>query len=237
MGVKEHLSEIAKNLIKELEPVLEIKGVTGNSDLLGKFTEAAIKNLIQRIVHPLRISTGTVFDYPIANPLRQIDVIIWSSFPVPALFNIGDFGLVPKSSAFGVIEIKRSNYSAKAVKSISDFMNDVKSRKIVSESPWSDKIGDSRPPGIGIICLIEKQISKKLQKLFDDGEVIAIFNYIDGKLQIRKKDVILLLNFLQYIMWRYNTQSSFVEKYIALPSKKVDNPTIYKPPRKPREKK
>ena len=110
MELQQYLDMFAAQLINELKPILEIKGVTTNADLLGKYTEAAVRSLVHRMVHPMRLSTGAVLDYPIPNKLRQIDLIIWAPFPAPALFDVEGFGLVPKSSAFGVMEIKRSNY-------------------------------------------------------------------------------------------------------------------------------
>jgi hypothetical protein len=58
----------------------------------------------------MRVSTGTILDYPLASKLPPIALIIWTPFPSPAIFEVGDFALVPKSSAFGLIEVKRSNY-------------------------------------------------------------------------------------------------------------------------------
>jgi len=112
MQLQEYLNTVvAEQLVSELKPILAIKGVTSNTDLLGKYTEAAVRSLVHRIVQPMRVSTGAVLDHPMPVPLRQIDIIVWAPFPAPALFDVEGFGLVPKSSAFGVIEVKRSNYS------------------------------------------------------------------------------------------------------------------------------
>jgi len=95
MELHEYLGSFAAQLIDELRPILEIKGVTANTDLLGKYTEAAVRNLVRRIVYPMRLSTGAVLDYPMPIPLRQIDIIVWAPFPAPALFDVQGFGLVP----------------------------------------------------------------------------------------------------------------------------------------------
>src|SRR5439155_494785 len=84
MELHEYLGSFAAQLIDELRPILEIKGVTANTDLLGKYTEAAVRNLVRRIVYPMRLSTGAVLDYPMPIPLRQIDIIVWAPFPAPA---------------------------------------------------------------------------------------------------------------------------------------------------------
>jgi len=41
-----------------LEPILKVKEVTTNSTLLGTYTEAAVRKLSQRVVDPMRVSTG-----------------------------------------------------------------------------------------------------------------------------------------------------------------------------------
>ena len=83
--LQNYLDVVATQLVNELNPILEIKGVTKNTDLLGKYTEAAVRNLVTRIVHPMRISTGAVLDHPVPDSLIQIDIIIWAPFPAPAL--------------------------------------------------------------------------------------------------------------------------------------------------------
>src|SRR5437867_3277174 len=132
MEIREYLDTVAAQLVNELQPILSIKGVTANTDLLGKYTEASVRSLVHRIVHPMRVSTGAVLDHPLPVPLRQIDIIIWAPFPAPALFDVQGFGLVPKSSAFGVIEVKRSNYSS-VDEHLEGFFADVDARKIVAD--------------------------------------------------------------------------------------------------------
>lgn len=205
--LQQYLGMVADQIVNELKPILEIKGVTANTDLLGKYTEAAVRSLVHRVVYPMRLSTGAVLDHPIATRLRQIDLIVWAPFPAPALFNIGGFGLVPKSSAFGVMEIKRSNYSEVEAQ-LESFLADVKARKIVSDP--SGPLGDyERIPGLGVICVLESSPSVKLKKLFDDKEVVAIFNKTaNGAVSVRSKDVLVLVNFLHFVTWRYRVHSS-----------------------------
>jgi len=201
MELFEYLETVATQLVNELRPILEIKGVTANTDLLGKYTEAAVRSLVHRIVHPMRLSTGAVLDQPIPVPLRQIDLIVWAPFPPPALFDIEGFGLVPRSSAFGVIEVKRSNYSGVETQ-LESFLADVDARKIVSDraGPLADY---SRTPGLGVVCVLESKPSRRLQELIDAQKVIAIFEKDGTATAVRSKDVIVLVNFLQFVTWRY----------------------------------
>jgi hypothetical protein len=206
MQLGEYLDTVATQLVNELRPILEIKGVTANTDLLGKYTEASVRSLVHRIVQPMRVCTGTVLDHPVPVPLRQIDIIIWAPFPAPALFDVEGFGLVPKSSAFGVIEVKRSNYSG-VNGQLAGFLADVDARKIVAEPGGS--IWDYRnSPGIGIVSVLEGKPSSRLQAWIDAHRVVAIFEKDGNTTRLRPRDILVLVNFLHYVTWRYRVQGS-----------------------------
>jgi hypothetical protein len=207
MNLQEYLNTIAAELANELNPILKIKGVTANSDLLGKYAEAAVRSLVRRMIHPMRSCTGAVLDFPIPARLRQIDIIIWAPFPMPALFDVEGFGLVPKSSAFGVIEVKMSNYSSDVDEKLENFIADVEARKIVAD-PAGPLADYKSRPGIGVVCLLESAPSSRLQSLIDDEKVVAIFERGKEDVKLRSKDILHLANFLHYVTWRYRVQSS-----------------------------
>ena len=206
MELQQYLGTVAAQLVNELKPILEIKGVTANTDLLGKYTEASVRSLVHRIVHPMRLSTGAVLDHPTPIPLRQIDLIVWAPFPAPALFDVEGFGLVPKSSAFGVIEIKRSNYSG-VEEQFDAFLADVDAKKIVSD-PAGPMADYQRSPGLGVVCVLESTPSSKLQALLNAERVVAIFEKSDEVTKVRSKDVLVLVNFLHFVTWRYRVHGS-----------------------------
>ena len=201
-----YLDLVADELVDHLRPIIGIKGVTANPDLLGKYTEASVRSLVRRFIRPMRVCTGAVVDDPLSTQLRQIDMIIWSPFPIPALFDVEGFGLVPKSSAFGVIEVKRSNYTG-VERKLQGFLADVDARKIVSE-PGGPIADYSKSPGIGIVCVLEGKPSAKLKSMIDSEKVIAIFERIGKKPEIRRKDILVLVNFLQRVTWRYRVQGA-----------------------------
>ncbi len=58
----------------------------------------------------MHVCRGGILDYP-QEELRQHDVIVWAPHPGPAIFQVEDFGIVPRSSVFGVREGKTSNYA------------------------------------------------------------------------------------------------------------------------------
>jgi hypothetical protein len=206
MEYQEYLGAIATQLVNELTPILNVKGVTTNSDLLGKYTEASVRNLVHRIVQPMRVCSGAVLDLPMPDPLRQIDIIIWAPYPAPAIFEVEGFGLVPKSSAFGVLEVKRSNHGD-AVDKLESFLADVEAKLIVAEP--AGPMGDyQRSAGMGVISVLEKAPSSRLQTLIEQKKVVAIFENFGDKPQIRTKDVLVLVNFLHYVTWRFRVHSS-----------------------------
>jgi hypothetical protein len=206
MELQKYLDTVATQLVNELKPILAIKEVTANTDLLGKYTEASLRSLVHRIVNPMRVSTGAVLDHPLPMPLRQIDIIIWAPFPAPALFDVEGFGLVPKSSAFGVIEVKRSNYSGVEAQ-LESFLSDVEAARIVA-APGGPLRDYQRSPGIGVISVLEVAPSSKLQSLIDADKVVAIFEKEGDTTRVRPRDVLVLVNFLHFVTWRYRVQGS-----------------------------
>lgn len=207
MELGQYLDTVASTLVHELRPILEIKAVTANTDLLGKYTEASVRGLVRRIVEPMRVCTGAVLDHPIPDPLRQIDLIIWAPFPAPALFDVEGFGLVPKSSAFGVIEIKRSNYGSRVDDALESFIADVEARRIVSD-PAGPILDHQKSPGIGVVSVLDVKPSSRLKALLDADKVVAIFERDDDAIRIRPRDVLVLVNFLHFVTWRYRVHGS-----------------------------
>jgi hypothetical protein len=199
-----YLMNIAAQLVHELPPVLQIKEVTSNTDLLGKYAEASLRRLVRRVVHSMCVSTGAVLDYPMPDRLRQIDIVIWASFPAPAIFEVEDFALVPRSSAFGIIEVKRSNYSGVDT-GLEQFIDEEVAAIVAGPD---EKIGDSRPAGIGVISVLENTPSSRLQSLLAQEKVVALFNKHGSQVEVRAKDVLVLINFLQYVHWRYRVRAA-----------------------------
>jgi hypothetical protein len=202
--VQDYLSGIAQQLVHELGPILNVKEVTSNTELLGAYTEAAVRRLIRRVVHPMRVSTGAVIDYPIPPKLLQLDVIVWAPFPAPGIFEVDDFALVPRGSAFGLVEIKRSNYSGTDTQ-LEEFDGNAAT---LAASPHNN-VSDNGHPAMGIVCVLEDKPSGRLQKLFDEDKAVAIFERPSPtEAAVRAKDVLRLINFLHYVGWRYRMQAA-----------------------------
>jgi hypothetical protein len=200
MSVKDYLSNvIVPALTKELELILTVKEVTRNNDLLGDYAEAALRRLTRRVVDPLRVSKGAVIDYPMPEMLKQIDLIVWAPFPAPSVFEVDNFGLVPRSSAFGAMEIKRSNYSGV----------DSQLEEFAQSGPDLIATGETGQPRVmGVICVIEGKPSSRLEALFTNGSAVALFDKSSSEVVVRPKDVLRLINFLHRVVRFYHRQAT-----------------------------
>lgn len=206
------LDLLAEQLIHELQPNRSIKEFADNTAIKGAYAEAAVRQFVSRTVAPLRVSTGAVISEQLcARPkeVPQIDLIIWTPSPAPAVFCSGDFALVPRSSCFGIMEIKRSLYSEvgskiskviggdEAYKLVSDVAREVE-RKV--QFPGGASSADfTAHPGLGVVCVQEYKQSN--QRPYDDLEQAGIASTLfregaNGELVANPKAVFRLINFL-----------------------------------------
>jgi hypothetical protein len=210
MSVEAFLGFIAEQFVAEIKPVLDIKRITSNSDLLGKYTEAVLRKLMRRIVHPMNICNGSVLDYPMAVKLPQFDVIVWAPYPLPPVMEVEDFGLVPLSSMFGLLEVKRSNYSDVA-KRFGDFFDAV-GQYVVNITGYGDVLA------MGVVCVLTETISPALKAQMEAGRVLAILDARDGsKPIVRAQDFYSLINFLARVAFKYRALSATGVPLIQFP--------------------
>jgi hypothetical protein len=188
MRTEQFLDFVAQQLVREMETAKELATFTKNSDLKGKYIEAVVRRFVRNAVHPFRVCTGSVLDNELTASgakLRSIDTLIWAPNPVPALFDAGEFAMVPRSSAFGLLEIKLSDYGKEVSKEIADRTSDEFQRCYL----WKENSPDVRQ-AIGVVCL--GPASKELSELVDNGRAVLLFEE-DG---VRSRDVYRLVNFL-----------------------------------------
>jgi len=113
MDTDTFLRKVADQLVDMFRPTTNLDIFTTNSILVGDYAEARIREFISNVVFPLRVSRGAVISETICKvpkTVPQIDTIIWSPNPAPAIFTAGDFALVPRSNVFGILEVKSSIY-------------------------------------------------------------------------------------------------------------------------------
>jgi hypothetical protein len=196
---QQSVNRYADFLADELRPVLRIDAVTENTDLLGAFVESVVRRLIGRVVQPLRVCRGGILDYP-EQKIAQQDVIIWAPFPAPAIFDVDGFGLVPRSSAFAVLEIKKTDYSGVDTQ-LEHFTDEVEQHRAAAAG--QQRPGDYPTRALGIISALTCDPSKRLAGLFESRRAVAIFDLRNGKKDVDRRGVVVLVNFLYEAIWRY----------------------------------
>lgn len=189
---------VAEDLVRELTPNLTIKKFANNTDVIGAFAEASVRRFVDKMVAPARVSTGAVISETLCEApdnVPQIDTIIWIPMPLPAIFEVGDFGLVPSMSVLGVIEIKRSSYSGVGakIKSVTD-----REKEFVSQT--SDDGGYNALPGAyGVLCVHEKDWGETALKELVAANKAAILMVPDGKGGI-EVDPIAVYRLIEFLM-------------------------------------
>jgi hypothetical protein len=102
----------ADSFVAPLKSSELLKRFVTNPNVMGLYAEAWIRSLTRSMLPQFRISTGAVIR---ASDLQhnlqevsQCDLIVWNPSELPAIFEQGDFALVPTHSVHAIIEIKRS---------------------------------------------------------------------------------------------------------------------------------
>lgn len=203
MDNNQFLDLLGTQHLHDIRPNEAIKAFTTNPAIIGNYAEESIRCLVRRTVSPLRVSTGAVID-PATVPdskLRQIDTIVWTPCPSPAVFDVGNFGLIPRGSSMGILEIKRSLYSGVSER-LSDILDPAVAENLVAPALQCD-IG-SAPHALGVICLKEEEqtISSSIKTLCDQGRLVILLEMENGVIKERQKDLWTLINFLTALRLR-----------------------------------
>jgi hypothetical protein len=205
-GAPAFLNQLAAQIVAEIQTAVEIKRFTSNTAIIGQYVEASVRQFIRKYLSPIRVSTGGVIDQD-QTPggyIPQLDTIAWIPGPVAAIFEIGDFGLVPRSSCLGVLEIKSSAYGS-AVDDLDKrtslaFVKPVTAPIAVAESP----LGDDRTFGLGVVSLLEEDQkgTSKLKELRTQDRVSVIYEQDGDKFLPQELDIYRLVNFLTVLRFR-----------------------------------
>ena len=199
MKPDEYLLTLAGQLAHDLTANGAIKRFTTNPELIGAYAEATVRQLVARIVSPLRVSRGTiVYEGNCPKDLSQLDTIVWSPCPVPAIFEAGDFAFVPRGSAMAFLEIKRSNYSGVGA-SLCEVLS--KEEELIVPRLSIRRNGADPvhlPATLGVVCLREKPRSDpKLDKLVEQRRAVVLLEQdADGTITTNASGMYTLLNFL-----------------------------------------
>ena len=198
MTGQEFLDKIKDQLACDLLANKTIKAFTTNSDLIGAFAEATVRQLVHRMVAPLRVSRGTIiYEGNCSQPTPEIDAIIWAPCPLPALFEIGEFAVVPRHSAFAFLEIKRSNYKRSGGR-IRQVLS--KERELL---PYrlKDQEGRDVPQALAVICLLMRENrDPDVDQLIKENNAVALVKEEeDGTLTPDGNAIYTLVNFLAQV--------------------------------------
>jgi hypothetical protein len=205
------LKQLAPQIIAELKPPKELKKFANNSDIIGDYVEAGVRQFVRRYLSPIRVSTGGVIDQSQSpgSPIDQLDTIAWIPGPVAAVFEIGDFGLVLRSSCLGILEIKSSAYTG-AVEKLDERTGRAFVDPITAELDERGMEGelnswfDTRCFGMGIISLLQENQrgNTRLKQLREEEKVAVMFEEIGEEFQPQADDIYRLVNFLAILRFR-----------------------------------
>lgn len=238
MNGEEFLCALASQMTDELRPSESIRRFTTNSAVLGAYAEASLRSFVLKVVFPLRVCTGAVISEQLCSEpekVPQIDTIIWSPSPAPAIYTAGDFGLVPRGSVFGIMEIKRSVYAGVGV-NLAERLDDSRVFNLVSDVgriqyekqqlSATKAVIDMYPqfPALGVVVLREpEQYDTELDRLVNEGRAVVLFNYKDGTLMPNPTAIHRLVNFL--VMTRQRARAMDGAEYVNLQLLQKGGPT------------
>jgi len=198
----EYLARFFEELAREISPNGTIKRFADNSDVVGAFAEAAVARLVRRMVEPLRVSTGAVISPElIRDPSKvpQVDLIIWAPNPLPAIFEAGDFALVPRRTVFGVIEVKRSNYSDASLRLKAFVDRDDLTIRVTPQIQVTPASGAARLQRnvLGVVCLREATAKDAvLDDLIQRGAAVCLIEKTESGYHPSTDGMKGLVNFL-----------------------------------------
>jgi hypothetical protein len=209
----EYFYAVFHEFTREIAPNQTIKKFANNTEVIGAFAEGAVRRLVQRMVEPMRVSTGAVIGPDIClepTKVPQTDLIIWAPNPLPAIFEAGEFALVPQRSVVGAIEIKRSNYSGVSEKLAAFTANNSLTPPILNEVEIlvPTEQGRLRRSTLGVVCLRDTGKSdQKLDELIEQGAVACLMHGSDSTYEASTDGTILLLNFLSDLRRAYRLRN------------------------------
>jgi hypothetical protein len=204
------LKQLAPQIVAEIQTAAEIRKFTYNTAIIGKYVEASVRLFVRKYLAPIRVCTGGVIDQ-FQTPggfIPELDTIAWIPGPVAAVFEVGDFGLVPRSSCLGILEIKSSAYSKAVVelekRTSPAFVTPITAPLERAESRILAILGDKPVFSLGVISLLhEKQRgNSKLQKLRQQKRVAVIYEQDGDKFVPQEDDIYRLINFLAILRSR-----------------------------------
>lgn len=204
MDSRDFLEQLAKQLANDLKGNDQIRGFTTNSDLIGAYAEATVRSLVVRCVSPLLVSRGAiVYEGNCPNSVMELDTIIWQPRPVPAVFEVGDFAIVPRASAVAFLEVKRSAYGGCGT-SMKDRLDQVDELvPLFGEYVTPEHYEYLQARAFGVVCLRKaNQHDSALDDLVAGKKAVVLLREKDGVIDPDARAVYNLINFLTKVRLR-----------------------------------
>jgi len=196
------LKQLAPNILAELTPPTELKRFTTNPALVGAYVEAGVRQFVRRYLAPIRVCTGAVIDQkqtPGSISIPQIDTIAWVPQPVSAVFEIGEFAVIPRSSSLGILEVKSSAYDVNKLEE----QTDPERIKSLTAEPVETETTKGSIFGMGIVSVLQKnQSNGTLEDLRVANRVVVLFHEHDEGYEPQVEDIYRLVNFLAALRMR-----------------------------------
>jgi Domain of unknown function (DUF6602) len=109
----EHWSLYAQAFAQPIQSNSLFSSFIANPAITGSYAEAYVRSMIKSVLgHRFRVSTGAVIRSHDRTrglaTIPQCDVIVWDPSELPAIFEFGEFALVPLFSVRAIIEVKRT---------------------------------------------------------------------------------------------------------------------------------
>lgn len=195
-----YFKEYTESLGSNFSSIKSITNFTNNTDVIGLYAEKLVIEFLKKLVFPLNISTGSIIseeDYNNGNKqLSQIDIIIWDPNPLPPIFHMNEFALIPKKSVLGILEIKKSDYD-KGLKDIQDRYDN--RSKLLPEHCLNEKYDNF----FAIIGVAEyhkingkNELSKLIENTNNKTHCLVTYNSEKTNFEINHKSVLELINFV-----------------------------------------
>jgi hypothetical protein len=192
---QEFYQEFARHLARQIVPSDEIKSFVGSHPVLvGRFAEAQVRRFVRQVVFPLRVSHGAVIapeSYG-DNRAKEVDTVVWTPNPLPPLFEVDDFALVPWTSSMGILEIKSSAYP-RAREAIAEVL-EMECDLTCGRSPSAAR---GIPAALGVVVLERDPITDPaLQDLIANGKVVVLLAQEGNSYRPDAEAMLKLVNFL-----------------------------------------
>ena len=186
------MDALASQLAHELTAHGALRSFVGrNYNLIGAYAEASVRQFIKRVVAPLHISTGTIlYESNCGQCPPQLDVIVWSPIVAPAIFESGEFAIVPRGNAHAFLEIKSSNYDCALGGEIERVLS-YQSELIVPS------LGAAFDMALGVVCVRSTSVKDPtLDTLVAAKRAVVLMDDDGGRFTPRPRDVWQLIAFL-----------------------------------------